>query len=48
MRDEKNRKIQYIQSITNICKLKWLSPYNSNSGLLISLIHFLFNSGNTF
>ena len=35
---------RYIQSIKNRCKLKWLSPQNSNSGILILLIHCLFNS----
>ena len=39
---------RYIQSIKNTHKLKWLSPENSNSEILISLIHCLFNSGNSF
>ena len=36
-----------IENINERCK-KWLSPSSSNSGMLISLIHHLFNSGNNF
>ena len=46
---ERWKKIQrYIQNIKNICKLKWLSPLNGNSQILISLLHCLSNSGNSF
>ena len=46
---ERWKKIQrYIQNIKNIWKLKWLSPLNSNSQILISLLHCLSNSGNSF
>ena len=40
---------RYIQGITNIYKLTWLTQIkNSNSEVLILLIHCLFNSGNSF
>ena len=48
---ERWKKIQrYIQNIKNICKLKWPSnsPSNSNSQILVSLLHCLSNSGNSF
>ena len=45
---ERWKKIKrYIHSIQIIFKLKWKSPLNSNSGILNSLIHCLFNSGSS-